>query len=112
MNYHRYWLPGSLAIIAKAYPKAERGRAIGIWAAASALTTALGPVLGGMVLSSFGAGIWRAIFAINLPLGAIAMWLLLAKVPGRLPARAGREADPLERPQSRIVVREVLPEPA
>lgn len=49
-----FMVPGSLAIIAKAYPKAERGRAIGIWAASSALTTALGPVFGGVVLSSFG----------------------------------------------------------
>ncbi|MDX8435291.1 MFS transporter [Mesorhizobium abyssinicae] len=74
-------VPGSLAIIAKAYPKKERGRAIGVWAAASALTTALGPVLGGLVLSTFGNGIWRAIFAINLPLGLISIYLLLAKVP-------------------------------
>ncbi|PLP60187.1 MFS transporter [Mesorhizobium loti] len=80
-------VPGSLAIIAKAYPKAERGRAIGIWAAASALTTALGPVVGGLVLSSFGAGVWRMIFAINLPLGAFAIWLLLAKVPADSPAQ-------------------------
>lgn len=80
-------VPGSLAIIAKAYPKSERGRAIGIWAAASALTTALGPVIGGLVLSSFGPGIWRAIFAINLPLGALAIWLLLAKVPADSPAQ-------------------------
>ena len=79
-------VPGSLAIIAKAYPKKERGRAIGIWAAASALTTALGPVLGGFLLSSFGDGIWRAIFAVNLPLGAIALWLLVTKVPSDKPA--------------------------
>jgi EmrB/QacA subfamily drug resistance transporter len=78
-------VPGSLAIIAKAYPKGERGRAIGIWAAASALTTALGPVLGGLVLSSFGDAIWRAIFAINLPLGAVSIYLLLAKVPADEP---------------------------
>ncbi|MER9075195.1 MFS transporter [Mesorhizobium sp. M0904] len=79
-------VPGSLAIIAKAYPKKERGRAIGIWAAASALTTALGPVLGGFVLSVFGNGIWRAIFAINLPLGLISIYLLLAKIPADAPA--------------------------
>lgn len=79
-------VPGSLAIIAKAYPKKERGRAIGIWAAASALTTALGPVLGGFVLSAFGDGIWRAIFAINLPLGLLSIYLLLAKVPADAPA--------------------------
>lgn len=80
-------VPGSLAIIAKAYPKAERGRAIGIWAAASALTTALGPVLGGLVLLTFGDGVWRAIFAINLPLGAVSIYLLLAKVPADAPSR-------------------------
>jgi EmrB/QacA subfamily drug resistance transporter len=74
-------VPCSLAIIAKAYPKKERGRAIGIWASASALTTALGPVLGGLLLASFDESIWRAIFAINLPLGAISIYLLLAKVP-------------------------------
>lgn len=74
-------VPGSLAIIAKAYPKAERGRAIGIWAASSALTTALGPVLGGFLLSYGNESIWRLIFAINLPLGAVAIWLLLARVP-------------------------------
>ena len=74
-------VPGSLAIIAKAYPKAERGRAIGIWAAASALTTALGPVIGGLVLSVFDDSVWRWIFAINLPLGGVALYLLVAKVP-------------------------------
>ncbi|WP_192182538.1 MFS transporter [Mesorhizobium amorphae] len=78
-------VPGSLAIIAKAYPKKERGRAIGIWAAASALTTALGPVLGGLVLSTFGDWIWRAIFAINLPLGLLSIYLLLTKVPADAP---------------------------
>ncbi|WP_315924989.1 MFS transporter [Mesorhizobium sp. SP-1A] len=78
-------VPGSLAIIAKAYPKRERGRAIGIWAASSALTTALGPVLGGLVLSAFGDAIWRAIFAINLPLGIVSIYLLLAKVPADQP---------------------------
>ncbi|RUW08834.1 MULTISPECIES: MFS transporter [unclassified Mesorhizobium] len=78
-------VPGSLAIIAKAYPKKERGRAIGIWAAASALTTALGPVLGGFVLSTFGNGVWRAIFAVNLPLGLVSIYLLLAKIPADQP---------------------------
>ncbi|HEY4191004.1 MAG TPA: MFS transporter [Mesorhizobium sp.] len=78
-------VPCSLAIIAKAYPKNERGRAIGIWAAASALTTALGPVLGGLLIASFNESIWRAIFAINLPLGAVSIYLLFAKVPADKP---------------------------
>ena len=73
-------VPGSLALIARAYPKEERGGAIGIWAAASALTTALGPVLGGALLTLGGPEIWRVLFAINLPLGLVALWLLLARV--------------------------------
>ncbi|MEL6548654.1 MAG: MFS transporter [Pseudomonadota bacterium] len=69
-------VPGSLALISRAYPKAERGRAIGIWAAASALTTALGPIIGGLVLTAGGPEFWRWIFAINLPLGLLALWIL------------------------------------
>ncbi|MEM9853846.1 MAG: MFS transporter [Pseudomonadota bacterium] len=69
-------VPGSLALISRAYPKAERGRAIGIWAAASALTTALGPIVGGLVLTLGGPEFWRFIFAINLPLGLLALVIL------------------------------------
>lgn len=69
-------IPGSLAIIARAYPEAERGRAIGIWAAASAMTTSLGPIVGGLALSLGGPEMWRWIFAVNLPIGLVALWLL------------------------------------
>ena len=69
-------IPGSLAMIARAYPRAERGRAIGQWSAASALTTALGPAAGGALLAAFGPEGWRLIFAVNLPLGGVALWLI------------------------------------
>ena len=85
-------IPGSLAIIAKAYPKAERGRAIGTWAAASSLTTIMGPVLGGFVLTALGNWSWRLVFAINLPLGGIALALLILRVPVD-GARARRKLD-------------------
>ncbi len=78
-------VPGSLAIISKTYPKEDRARAIGIWAASSALTTAVGPVLGGLLLSSAYPEVWRLIFAVNLVIGAFALYLLLAQVPPDTP---------------------------
>lgn len=83
-------VPGSLAIIAKAYPRAERGKAIGIWAAASSMTTILGPVLGGLMLTALGDWSWRLVFAINLPLGAAALALLLLRVPADAPGKLRR----------------------
>ncbi len=78
-------VPGSLAIISKTYPKEDRARAIGIWAASSALMTAVGPVLGGAFLSVGNPEIWRLIFAINLPIGAVALYLLIMRVPADAP---------------------------
>lgn len=69
-------VPGSMALVSRAYPREERGRALGLWAAASTLTTALGPVLGGVILTWLGDVGWRLIFALNLPLGMVALWLL------------------------------------
>lgn len=71
-------VPQSLAIIAASFPKEVRGRAIGIWAGASAITTALGPPIGGVLLDLLD---WRAIFWINLPMAAAAIWLTLTHVP-------------------------------
>lgn len=70
-------VPGSLAIIAKAYPPADRAGAIGLWAAASAATAALGPLIGGAAIAFLGDAGWRLVFALNLPFGAAALWLLL-----------------------------------
>ncbi len=85
-------VPGSLAIIAKAYPREERGKAIGLWSAFSSLTTILGPVIGGFVLTALGDWSWRLVFAINLPLGGIALALLLLRVPADQP-EPGRRLD-------------------
>jgi EmrB/QacA subfamily drug resistance transporter len=65
--------PASLALIGATYPKDERARAIGVWAAASALTSAIGPVIGGWLTDHFG---WQAIFWINPPLAVVAIALL------------------------------------
>ena len=82
--------PASLAIIGAAFSGEARGPAIGTWAAAGALTTALGPPLGGWLVDVVG---WRSIFFINLPVAAVAL-LLAAK----LPADRGTEGSaPLDR---------------
>src|SRR6266550_6773995 len=61
-------VPGSLAIISASFPEKERGRAIGTWSGATAITTALGPVLGGWLVQHVS---WRAVFFLNLPLALI-----------------------------------------
>ena len=71
-------IPQSLAILTASFPKAVRGRAIGIWAGASAITTALGPPLGGLLIDQLS---WRAAFWINLPIACAAIWLTLTHVP-------------------------------
>src|SRR2546430_8320142 len=61
--------PG-LAIIADAFPRAERGRALGVNAVVFAAGTSLGPTLGGLITEHLT---WRWIFYINLPLGAVGL---------------------------------------
>jgi EmrB/QacA subfamily drug resistance transporter len=71
-------IPGSLAIIGAYFGPEQRGRAIGTWSASTTIVTVAGPVLGGILAD---AGLWRAVFLINLPLGALALAVLIAKVP-------------------------------
>ncbi|TKT75214.1 MFS transporter [Aquamicrobium sp. LC103] len=80
-----FMVPSSLAIIAKSYPAETRGKAIGIWAASSSLTTAFGPFIGGMVLSFGDAWMWRLIFAINGPIGLVALGLIYLRIPSDRP---------------------------
>jgi DHA2 family methylenomycin A resistance protein-like MFS transporter len=83
-------LPSSLALVRQAFPDAvRRGRAIALWTAGGAVSTAAGPVIGGVLTSSLG---WRMIFFLNLPVGLITL-AVLARVPGS-PRRAAR-LDPL-----------------
>jgi EmrB/QacA subfamily drug resistance transporter len=74
--------PASLALIGATFPKDERAAAIGVWAAASALTSAAGPVLGGWLIERFG---WPAVFWINPPLAVVAIALLIRFAPADQP---------------------------
>ena len=71
-------IPQSLAIISASYPKAERGGAIGLWAASAALTTSLAPAIGGFFVDTLG---WRAAFWVNLPLAALCVAISLWRMP-------------------------------
>lgn len=71
-------VPSSLAIISATFSAQERGRAIGTWAGASALTTALGPVLGGWLVDTWS---WRVIFFVNVPIAAVALFLAARHIP-------------------------------
>ena len=70
--------PGSLAIISASFSSDERGRAIGTWSGFTAITAAIGPVLGGWLVQNAS---WRWIFFINLPLALIVLAITWTKVP-------------------------------
>jgi EmrB/QacA subfamily drug resistance transporter len=78
--------PASLALLGATFDAKGRGQAVGVWAGASGLMSAVGPVLGGWLTSAIS---WRAVFLINLPLAALAVWLVAAAARESRGARAG-----------------------
>jgi len=60
--------PGSLAIIQASFASRDRARAVGAWSGLAGVAAAIGPFIGGWLI---GAGSWRLIFLINLPLAAV-----------------------------------------
>ncbi len=71
-------VPGSLAIISASFDEERRGKAIGTWSGFTAITAAVGPVMGGWLIEHVS---WRAVFFINLPLAAVVLTLALRYVP-------------------------------
>jgi EmrB/QacA subfamily drug resistance transporter len=70
--------PGSLALISNVYSGEARGRAIGTWSGFSALTAALGPVIGGWLTQDFS---WRYVFIINVPIAIVVLLIAGFGVP-------------------------------
>jgi EmrB/QacA subfamily drug resistance transporter len=68
----------TMAFVGETVPKARTGSAMGLLGAMSAIGTALGPSLGGILIAGPG---WRAIFFVNLPLGALTLFLAHRYLP-------------------------------
>src|SRR5256884_3202650 len=80
-------VPASLALLRHAYhAPAERAQAIGIWAAATGVAVAAGPVVGGILTHAWS---WRSVFLVNLPVGVLGIVLTLRHVPPAPPHADG-----------------------
>jgi EmrB/QacA subfamily drug resistance transporter len=80
-------VPGSLAIISAFFAASQRGKAIGTWSSFTAMTSAIGPVLGGWLVETAS---WRWIFFINVPLGLLVLGILFWQVPESRDSRANQ----------------------
>jgi EmrB/QacA subfamily drug resistance transporter len=85
-----FLVPGSLAIISATFDGGERGRAIGTWSGFSAITTAIGPVIGGWLVQHVS---WRAAFFVNVPLAVAVVLLSLAFVDESSDPSRGKHVD-------------------
>jgi EmrB/QacA subfamily drug resistance transporter len=80
-------IPQNAGLIQDLFRGAERGKAFGILGATIGLSTATGPVVGGLILATFsGADAWRWVFYVNIPIGVVALVLAARLVP---PATGG-----------------------
>src|SRR5256714_9519654 len=80
-------VPGRPGIISSSFREEDRGRAIGTWSGFSAITAAIGPVLGGWLIEQVS---WRAVFFINLPLAIIVVVICYWRVPESSSNEKGR----------------------
>jgi EmrB/QacA subfamily drug resistance transporter len=80
-------VPGSLAIVSTSFDEKSRGPAIGTWSGFTAITTAVGPVLGGWLVQHAS---WQWVFFINLPLAAAVIVISVWWIPESHSAVAGR----------------------
>lgn len=82
-------VPGSLAIISASFDSKQRGRAIGTWSGFTAITSAVGPVMGGLLVQYAS---WRWVFFINVPVAVIVLIVLFLRVPESRNEELGKHA--------------------
>jgi len=79
----------SLALVCNVFPSEEQPRALGIWAAVSAVALAIGPLAGGVLIEID----WRVIFWMNLPISALGIAITIAAAPESTDPGAGDRID-------------------
>jgi len=85
-----FMLPLSLAIISATFAGHERATAIGIWGGVTGLATAIGPVIGGILVQDIG---WQSIFLLNVPVGIVGIALSAWAITESRDERAPRSID-------------------
>ncbi|MGM1064518.1 MFS transporter [Saccharothrix sp. Mg75] len=70
--------PGSLAILQSVFARGDRAKAIGAWSGLSGVATAVGPLVGGLLVQAWS---WRLAFLVNLPVAVVCVWLARRHVP-------------------------------
>jgi len=80
-------VPGSLAIISASFDEERRGQAIGTWSGFTAITAAVGPIIGGWLIENVS---WRAVFFINVPIALIVLALVFLHVPESRDEESGK----------------------
>ncbi|MEV8321318.1 MFS transporter [Streptomyces sp. NPDC059900] len=82
-------MPNTLGLLRTAFPPRKFGMAVGIWAMVSAVSTALGPIVGGLLLENVS---WESVFYINAPIGLLALLVSAAVLPQSRSGNAGEPA--------------------
>ena len=67
-------MPATLSILNVTFQGGQRGMAMGIWGAVAGAASALGPIIGGLLVDGFG---WQSVFLVNIPIGLIAIYAAL-----------------------------------
>jgi EmrB/QacA subfamily drug resistance transporter len=83
-------VPLSLSLTRADIAEQDQGTALGIWTGFSGVTSAIGPLVGGWLVETVS---WRAIFLLNLPLAALALWAARRYLPAETPAREEKTLD-------------------
>src|SRR3954451_1145677 len=83
-------VPASLAILTASFEGAERGAAIGSWTAWTGIAFVIGPLAGGTIVEAIS---WRGVFAINLPIAALTLWIAARAVHESRDPDAGGQVD-------------------